>query len=239
MNRPELATHLASGLAGWHQLQVVQNLGDLSGEDTARSLIAQIINAQGHFAPATSQLPQNWGATKKRIDVALLGRSEEAVVWYGAIEIKWPGAAFDVHQVRQQIVQDAMRLAFVETNRLNAKFLAVGGNSAALTTLFDTAHPNAADRELRRVAFNELLSRDLAAPNGRLVHDRWSAEFPQVGKRIPKTTFKGFDGRLKTELLARTEATVGGNPVGTVFIWQCNRTRGKAAQPGGQPDPAQ
>lgn len=239
MNRPALATHLASGLAGWHQLQVVQNLGDLSGEDTARSLIAQIINAQGHFAPATSQLPQNWGATKKRIDVALLGRSTGAVVWYGTIEIKWPGAAFDAHQVRQQIVQDAMRLAFVETNGVNAKFLVVGGSSAALTTLFDTAHPNAADRESRRVAFNELLSRDLAAPDRHLIHGRWATEFPQAGERIPQTTFNSFDGRLKTELLARTEATVGGNLVGTVFIWQCNRTRGKAAQPVSQPGAAQ
>ena len=239
MNRSAFATHLASGLAGWHQLQVVQSLGDLSGEDTARSLVAQIINAQGQFAPATSQLPPNWGATKKRIDVALLGRSAGAVVWYGAIEIKWPGAAFDADQVRQHIVQDAMRLAFVNTNGVNAKFLVVGGNSAAISTLFDNPHPNAADRENRRIAFNELLPRNLANPNGHLTHARLATQFPEAGERIPQTTFNGFDGRLKTELLACAEATVGRNAVGTVFIWQCNRTRGTAAQPGGQPDAAQ
>lgn len=236
MNRSAFAVHLASGLAGWHQLQVVQNLGDLSGEDTARSLVAQIINAQGQFAPATSQLPLNWGSTKKRVDVALLWRSTGAVVWYGAIEIKWPGAAFDPHQVRENIVQDAMRLAFVKANGVNAKFLVVGGNSSSIATLFDNQHPNAPDRENRRVAFGDLLSRDLANPEGHLTHGRWSAQFARAGERVPQTTFNGFDGRLKTELLARAEATVGGTTVGTVFIWQCNRTRGTAAQPGGQPD---
>jgi hypothetical protein len=238
MNRSDFAINLASGLAGWHQLQVVQHLGDLSGEDTARSLVAQIINAQGQFAPATSQLPPNWGDTKKRVDVALLGRSTGAVIWYGAIEIKWPGAAFDPHQVRETIVQDAMRLAFVNTNGVNAKFLVVGGNSASISKLFDTQHPNAPDRESRRVAFGELLSRDLAHPDRHLSHGRWSAQFPKAGERVPQTTFNGFDGRLKTKLLARTNATVGGTTVGTVFIWQCNRTRGTATQPGGQPDAA-
>lgn len=236
MNRSVFAIQLASGLAGWHQLQVVQNLGDLSGEDTARSIVAQIINAQGQFAPATSQLPPNWGATKKRIDVALLGRSTGAVVWYGAIEIKWPGTAFDPHQVRESIVQDAMRLAFVNTNGLNAKFLVVGGNSSSITTLFDSQHPNAPDRESRRIAFGDLLSRDLANPDAHLSHNRWSAQFPKAGERIPQTTFNGFDGRLKTQLLACAEARVGGATVGTVFIWQCNRTRGTAAEPSGQSD---
>lgn len=238
MNRSVFAVHLASGLAGWHQLQVVQSLGDLSGEDTARSLVAQIINAQGRFAPATSQLPPNWGGTKKRVDVALLGRSAGAVVWYGAIEIKWPGSAFDPHQIREAIVQDAMRLAFVNTNGVNAKFLVVGGNSASIDKLFDAQHPHAPDRESRRIAFGELLSRDLADPGRHLTHGRWSTQFPKAGERIPQATFNEFDGRLKTELLACAKATVGGTTVGTVFVWQCNRTRGTATQPADQLDAA-
>lgn len=232
MSRQTLAAQIAYGLAGWHQLQRVQNLGDLSGEDTARSLVAQIINAQGRFAPATSQLPLNWGSTKRRIDVALLGRSAGATVWYGAIEIKWPGTAFDVHQVREQIVQDAMRLAFINTVSLNAKFLVLGGGSDTITTLFDTAHPNAEEREARRVGFGELFSRDLANPECYLPHNSWLLLFPKAGERVPQTTFATFNGRLKTELLARAEANVAGATVGLVFVWQCNRTRGKAAQPG-------
>ena len=236
MNRPDFAKYIASGLAGWHQLQVAQNLGDLSGEDTARSIIAQVINAQGRFAPATSQLPQNWSDTKRRIDVALRGRSAETTVWYGAIEVKWPGTAVDVHKVRQDIVQDAMRLTFIETVGLQAKFLVVGGNSNSITALFDTPHPRAIDSEARRVAFNTLLSRDLDNPKSHLVCDEWSAHFPDAGGRMPETTFNGFDGRLKTELLARAEATVGDDIVGSVFIWQCIRTRGTAASSSDETD---
>lgn len=229
MNRSDLAKHLAAGLAGWHQLQTVQNLGKLSGEDTARSLAAQIINAQGRFAPATSKLPNNWGTTKKRIDVALLGRSANAVIWYGALEIKWPGESFDAHQVRELIVQDAMRLAFVETSITNAKLLIVGGNSAAITKLFDTPHPTSLAADDRRKAFNDLLSRDLASPNRNLTHAIWSNQFPQAGDRTPETVFNDFNGKLKTELLAYEEAKIGGKPVGAVFIWQCFRTRGTVA----------
>ncbi|MBP5151262.1 hypothetical protein, partial [Pseudomonas protegens] len=137
MNRPLLATKIASGLSGWHQLQTAQNLNKLSGEDSARSVTAQIINAQGQFLPATSQLPPDWGNTKKRVDLALLGRSLNTVIWYGAIELKWPSSAVDMHQVRQNIFQDAMRLAFISTNGLRARFLIVGGESSTISTLFD------------------------------------------------------------------------------------------------------
>ena len=75
MSRQKLAAEIAAGLAGWYQLQCAQKLGDLAGEDSARFLTAQILNAQGRFAPATSQLPKNWGNTKKRVDIAIKGRS--------------------------------------------------------------------------------------------------------------------------------------------------------------------
>ena len=231
MNRDAIAMQVASGLAGWYQLQVVQRIDGLSGEDTARSVIAQIINAQGKFAPATSQLPPNWSDTKRRVDIALLGRSAGSIVWYGAIEVKWPGSAFDAHQVRQHIVQDAMRLAFIDTNGINAKFLVVGGSVSSLDRLFRVKHPGSTERENRRLAFRDLLSRDLNNCDRELVHDRWSLHFPEAGERIPKTPFNGFDGKLKTKLLAKGVARVGTDPVGGVFIWQCSRTRGTAIEP--------
>lgn len=227
MNRPLLANQIAAGLAGWHQLQVVQKLGDLAGEDTARSLLAQIINAQGRFKPATSQLPENWGVTKRRIDIALLGRSEDPKSWYGAIEIKWPGSSFDPHLVRESVVQDVARLAFINTSNLNAKFLIIGGNTDAMELLFDSPH-NATDREERRLGFNELLSRDLASPSGHLNHSALTAAFPKATKRVPTTVIGQFNGRLKTELLAHELATVDRKEVGEVFVWQCNRTKGTA-----------
>ncbi len=88
MTRGDLAFDVAAGLSGWLQLQIVQRLGGLSGEDSARLVVAQIVNAQGRYEPATSQLPPNWGSTKKRVDIALKGRSAGAETWYGAVEIK-------------------------------------------------------------------------------------------------------------------------------------------------------
>jgi len=228
MSRADLANDIAAGLAGWYQLQVTQKLGDLPGEDSARFLAAQIVNAQGRFEPRTSQRPPNWGSSKKRVDLGLAGRSSNAAGWYGAIEVKWPGAAFDPHQTRLQTVQDAMRLSFIETGNVNAKLLVLGGSANALTILFDTTHPQAADREQRRQAFNDLFQRDLQHPNGMLTSAIWTQQFPGAGDRVPDGTFANFDGRLKAELLASVDASVRGQAVGHVYVWQCNRTRGTA-----------
>ncbi|MCQ4167400.1 hypothetical protein [Tahibacter harae] len=230
ISRIKLAEHLCSGLAGWHQLQVAQNLGTLSGEDSARNIIAQIVNSQGRFAPATSQLPKNWGATKRRIDIALLGRTQNATTWYGSVEVKWPGTAFDPHLVREQIVQDALRVTFVETSVLNANFVLLGGAVESIRILFDDAHPNAADRESRRLAFGSLFSRNLTTPDGFLNNSRWSKEFPEACDRVPKNVLGNFNGKIKTKLLALSESRFSSaGVVGSVFLWQCNRTRGAAA----------
>jgi hypothetical protein len=228
MSRVDLARDIAAGLSGWLQLQIVQKLGDLSGEDSARLLVAQIVNAQGRYQPATSQLPPNWGATKKRVDVALKARTADAETWYGAIEIKWPGASFDISKMRVQVVQDAMRLTFVETNTPNAHLLVVGGSSASVRQLFDAPHPNATDQERRRQFFRRLFSRDLNDPRGEAAFVVWSRHFPDAGDRIPATIFSRFRGKLKTELIAMARARVGSTVRGRVFVWQCNRTRGPA-----------
>jgi hypothetical protein len=226
MSRVDLAQDIAAGLAGWLQLQVVQKLGDLSGEDSARLVAAQIVNAQGRYEPATSQLPPNWGATKKRVDIALRARSAGAETWYGAIEIKWPGSAFDVSQTRLQVVQDAMRLTFITTNSLNAHFLVLGGSSQSIKRLFDDPHPQAKEQEDRRLAFRDLFSQDLDSPSGEATFNVWSQRFPGAGERVPSTSFSGFQGKLKTELLAVGKAKVGKRVKGRVFIWQCNKTKG-------------
>lgn len=225
--RTRLASHVAAGLGGWFQLHVTQNLHGSSGEDAARFVVAQIVNAQGRYAPVISQLPPNWGNSKKRIDVALRTRSSGANSWYGAIEIKWPGASFDPHQIRLSAVQDAMRLAFICTTNLNALFLVIGGTHASLDTLFDKPH-TAPERESRRMAFIDLFHRDPANPEGVALYRSWSTQFPEAGARIPTKVFKGFNGRLKTRLLAANDAKVGDTVEGHVYVWQCNRTRGTA-----------
>lgn len=227
--RQTLGQDIAAGLAGWFQLQVSQNLGELSGEDSARFIVSQIVNAQGRYAPATSQLPKNWGATKKRVDVALKARSKGATTWYGAVEIKWPGSAFDPDQVRLQAVQDAMRVTFITTNYLKASFVVLGGSKDSLDTLFDKKHPNAQDREQRRQAFHALFSRDLKRPSGEADHTTWSSRFPDAGARVPPAVFANFTGKLKAELVSKADARVGDQEVGHVYVWQCKRVRGKAA----------
>jgi hypothetical protein len=74
-----------------------------------------------------------------------------------------------------------------------------------------------------------LLSRNLDKPGGKLVQKKWSVTFDKAGERIPKTLIEGFDGKIKTTLLASEEAKAGDAVVGRVFVWQCNRTRGTAA----------
>lgn len=121
-----------------------------------------------------------------------------------------------------------MRLTFIQTGNVNAKLLVLGGSIEALTQLFDTPHPQAAEREARRVAFNELFSRDLQHPRRKLTHAVWSVPFSEAGDRIPEATFRGFNGRLKTELVACADSRVRDQIVGRVLVWQCNRTRGTA-----------
>jgi len=217
---------IADGLAGWYQLHHVQNLGGLSGEDSARFITAQVVNAQGNYVPNTSALPRNWGTTKLRVDVALNGRSANSSNWYGAIEIKWPGDSFDVKQTRLAIVQDVARLAFIETANLNAKFLVLGGSKNALGRLFDVEHARSGPLETSRQTFRKLLPRQREQGDGVLLHSEWSSVFPATGDRIPLTVFGGFRGRLKTKLLAVSKAFAGSGLAGIVYVWQCSKTRG-------------
>lgn len=200
-HRSHFANDLASGLSGWLQLQIAQKLGDLSGEDSARLIAAQIVNAQGHCRPEISQAPANWGNdNKRRIDIALKARSTKASTWYGAIEIKWPGRAFDVTQTRTQIIQDAMRVAFVPTNGMNAHFLVLGGSSEALGLLFDKKHTKP-DLETRRSEFSKLLQRKETGKPGQMPYKIWSSNTWNAAARIPETVISKFKGKLTATLL--------------------------------------
>lgn len=170
--RRQLASDVAAGLAGWYQLQVTQKLTSLFGEDSARLVVAQVVNAQGNYRPETSQLPPNWGNSQRRVDIALKTRSTRGTTWYGALEVKWPGESMDVEGRRLALIQDAYRLAFIETGWLNAHYLVLGASSDALKALFDAPHPRAADKEARRKTFASVFSRDLKKPEGKLSTSR-------------------------------------------------------------------
>lgn len=224
MTRVEFAERISSGLAGWLQQLAAQNLEQQVGEDAARVELVRMISAQRAFVPETSQRPTNWPATtKRRIDIAVLGRRSGAQGWYGAIELKWPGQEFDVAATRQLIVEDIVRVAFARTANLCANFLILGGTSAALEKLFDVAHPSAVDKEMQREKFGALLKRDLQHHVGSLSNKDLNAAFPDFGDRVPQTTFGTWARRLRADLVASASANVGTTVKGNVYVWQCKK----------------
>lgn len=223
MTRIEFAERISSGLAGWLQQLAAQNLEHQVGEDAARVELVRMISAQRAFVPDTSLRPTNWPATtKKRLDIAVLGRKSGATGWYGAIELKWPGQEFDVAATRQRVVEDLTRVAFARTANLGANFFILGGTTAALEKLFDKPH-TAAIRETQRTRFLALLKRDPAHPVGSLANADLGAAFPDFGDRVPQTTFGTWARRLRTDLVAVANAYVGTTIKGKVFVWQCKK----------------
>lgn len=223
MSRKDLAERLASGLAGWFQQLAAQGLERQVGEDAARVELVRMISAQRAFVPETAHRPVNWpSTTKKRVDVAVLGRKTTAKGWYGAIELKWPGESIDVKLTRQAIVEDAVRVAFSKTSNMCANLLVLGGTEAALTALFDTKH-TAVQKEEQRAMFSTLLSRNLATPDANLSNLDLNQHFPDFGDRVPQTVFNGWSRRLATELLTVADANIGNAKKGSVYVWQCKK----------------
>lgn len=224
MPRTDFAERLAAGLAGWLQQLAAQDLEDEVGEDAARVELVRMISAQRTFVPKRSQRPLNWPKTsRQRIDIAVLGRSDGAAGWYGAIEAKWPRRNIDQSQARLQIVQDAIRVAFASTSNLNARFLVVGGCSQALSRVFDDPHPRANAKEQQRRSLIRLFSRDLSNSSGRLDNRELLLNFPDALSRTPSAVVGPWNRRFATELVATADAKVGEGVVGHVYVWQCRK----------------
>jgi hypothetical protein len=224
MTRTAFAERIAAGLGGWFQQLAAQNLEHQVGEDAARVELVRMISAQRSYIPETAQRPPNWPTdTKKRIDIAVLGKKSGAQGWYGAIELKWPGYSFDVGATRKLVVEDAVRVAFARTNNLCANFVVLGGSTSSLEKLFDKQHTTSTSKEAKRTAFCSLFSRDLASPQGVLSNAELNNKFPDFGDRVPQTVFNGWSRRLKTTLLTVVQAKVGTNVAGAVYVWQIQR----------------
>ena len=224
MDRKPFAERLAAGLAGWFQQLAAQDLHLEVGEEAARVELVRMISAQRAFVPETSKRPLNWPAhDKRRIDVAVLGRRDGALGWYGAIELKWPGTKNDVAALRQDMVQDAIRVAFSQTGNMNARFFILGGSETAIHRVFDTPHPTAGAKEFQRGAFNALFSRDLAAPDGRLTNADLMRHFPSALDRIHPDVTTGWTRRFAVEVIAVAEARIGRVVRGHVYVWQCKK----------------
>ena len=230
--RKHLAQQIASGLAGWHQLHAAQNLTGLRGEDSARFIIAQIVNAHGRYKVQTSQRPSNWPTNSKlRMDIRLLGTSAGAAGWYGAVEAKWPGASFAVDPIRLALVQDVVRLITVTTQNLNARLLVLGGSDDAIGRIFDKPHPRAPKSEQMRAVIDALLPRTAGNTQSTKFSDVLAA-FAQAEDRIPPSLRPACHGRVRVTCLSAEKAVMAGQTVGHVFVWQCSKSGGRR---GGSP----
>lgn len=225
-DRRQLAERIAFGLGGWFQTLASQSIHDQAGEDAAKLMAIQILNAQKAYVPRANACPPNWGNARQRIDIAIQGRTSRAVGWYGAVEMKWPGRRVDADQTREAIVQDALRLSFVDTASPCANLLVVGGPTDTFELLFERRHPRAHLSENKRDALVRLLKRKLQDPDGMLRTSELSSSFPHYAERVPKQVFRGFDGGLKTILLASCDVRLGATGVGHVYVWRCKRARG-------------
>ena len=205
-----------------------QNLESQAGEDAARVIALQILNAQNAYRPLKSQKPTNWGNTRYRIDIALKGTSTTTTGWYGAFELKWVVTNSDINDVRSKIVQDVTRLSFVTTTNMCARVLVLGGTAEAFIKLFETTHPESPGREQRRQAFARLL---VLGSAGRLEHAELIAHFANHASRVPENVTSNWDGILKTEFLSACAVCRGADVVGHVVAWQCLRTRGSVQNP--------
>lgn len=227
--RKKLAQQIASGLAGWYQLQAAQNLSGLGGEDSARFVLAQVVNAQQRYQVQTSQRPTNWpDSSKLRMDIQLIGTSAGAAGWYGAVEVKWPGSSFAADQVRLALVQDAVRLLSVATQNLNARLLVLGGSKDALHKLFEKTHPNAPASEQKRTMLGTLLPRTV----GTTASEKFSdviATFSDAESRVPQTIRPVCQHRIRTTCLAAADSKLADEIVGHVYVWQCGKTGGNTA----------
>lgn len=227
MNRRDaLAQRVCSGLAGWLQFVASQRAAHVLGENAAKLALAQIATAVGSYTIHASAKPPNWGSTKKRIDIALLPWKWRATTWYGAIEIKWPSSRNDVAKVREQVLQDAMRLASVKTANLNARFLVLGGNNAALKKLFHTRHNKAKGQEYKRRQFAGLFAMEDRRGRRAAVSDLLES-FPHLLDRIPVDVRGTLGNTIEVSLMASARATLGRRSVGAVYVWQCNWGRGR------------
>lgn len=224
MDKRELGIRISSGLAGWLQNLVAQNLDSLHGEDAARFELIRILNAQSQWRIATSQRPLNWSTDRKdRLDIAILPWQQNPKTWYGAIEIKWPSESRDWGQERAKIIQDAVRLASIKTANLNASLLVIGGACDPISSLFDTPHTKSEKDDIR-AKFTSIFPRN-EGESISISDSDLQQFFPDYKERVPINDFSIHS--LKVELVGSSVALLGSEERGSVYVWSCSQGPGR------------
>jgi hypothetical protein len=223
--RKKLAESISSGLAGWFQLQIAQELGNLSGEDSAQLVIAQIINAQQNFRPMASHPMAGHESSQKRVDISLVsrngGKSE-----YGAVEVKWIGKTANATSARENILRDALRLAIIKSVGIKANFLVVGIVTEKINLVFSKETKNVAKTQVARSVFSDLFPTK-NGPGAKKSISEIEAAYPNSLATLPNTHGYHDGSQLKLHLLSQSDTAVGNSVHATVYVWLCQQVRSK------------
>jgi hypothetical protein len=227
VSRENLAVKLASGLSGWYQLQTAQGFAELSGEDAAQLIACQIVRAEGRYTTAVSQTPTAWPSSKKRIDIALLGRTR-GTGWYGGIEMKWATGTTNSALLRPLLLADLIRVCSIDTSNLNARFLVLGGRADKIAEVFapDTKGWSSAADGKKLLA--TLLPQDPDGAQGSARISDIVRTFDKVQAWLPPNVPPKSGMKLNVRLLAQADSKLGGVTLGRVLVWQCNYAQGSA-----------
>lgn len=219
--REDIDWKLADGLAGYFQFVNSTSLLAMPGEDTAQFVMCQVLQSLQRYRVEVSVKPaEDWDG--KRVDAALLAKSEGAETVYAVAEVKWIADTEQRQNARPKLLKDCARLASIDlpVTSLRAKFLVVGFIDGMRAGVFDTSHPDSASAERQRVVLGELLSRTVGSGPCRKSHaDLTAADcFPEYQARVPED-LRWSDRGLEVELLAYTPIKNGLSVVGDVFVW--------------------
>jgi hypothetical protein len=185
--------------------------------------MCQVLQAQQDYRVTVSDSPTNWTGGQ-RVDAGLLGRSVDAQVWYGVVEVKWITSSVQRETARCSILEDCARVASVVTGNLNAKLVVVGFTDDMVREVFDTVHPRGGTPEVQRQFFATMLQRTIGSPISKS-HDDLLKAFPNYQSRVP--TNAQFTAGLVVSLLAEASIRSGADSVGHVFAWQVNQRPGR------------
>jgi hypothetical protein len=227
INRSDLAGRIADGVGGQLQLLSAQHMLEVCDESVVQITAASVAHSTRDFRVLASAKPNNWpDGDGKRLDIGLTASSAGASTWYGAVEVKYLSSTTTAQNARLPLLQDCARLASVETTNLNAKLLVAAFVDGMLDAVFTTPHPRAVDAEQQRVVLGQLLHLTLPDTSSPVGHDVLTAAFPSYQTRVPSSA-AWTDRGLEAELLARRDFHALGQRVGTVCVWQVNKTVGR------------
>ncbi|MBS0573405.1 MAG: hypothetical protein JSS08_09175 [Proteobacteria bacterium] len=237
--RAKLASIVCQGLSAWFKYQICTGAHELSGEDSAQLVVADLIRSTSEIIPLASSMPPNWEESQKRVDLGLIGRytrpndAGKFKSWIGAVEVKWLGSSANTVISRASLLADVVRLSSIVTQNINAKFLVVGGFKTKFDAVFDHSGQGRTKTESQRKVFQSILKHNLNDHFGRCELVSIFKEFTNTAYALPFNLRSGV-GSISADLLAaetiHVETFAGPKEDAQFFVWQCNKVPGRPSK---------